>query len=129
MDAFVLNVFLAITGAMIVPLIPIEYLRTLDTNIGRFILLSLPVIVYHSLAPSSSVMVGVVVAIIIDRIHDLRPTPTRFARSRSSFTSGSGSQRKTHEVLLDLSPDYTTHKSNEVVMLEPVEIRRKHGVK
>lgn len=126
MDAFVLNVFLAITGAMIVPLIPIEYLRYLDTNIGRFILLSLPVIMYHSLAPTSSVMVGVVVAIIIDRIHDLRPTPDH---SRSSFTNGSGSQRKTHEVLLDLSPDYTTHKSNEVVMLEPVEIRRKHGVK
>lgn len=124
MDAFVVNVFLAITGAMIVPLIPIEYLRSLDTNIGRFILLSLPVIVYHSLTPASSVMVGVVVAIIIDRIHDLRPTPNH---SRSSFTSGS--QSKTHEVLLDLSPDYTTYKSNEVVMLEPVEIRRKHGVK
>jgi len=128
MDTFVLNVFIVIFGAMIVPLIPIEYLRTLDTNVGRFILLSIPVIMYHSLSPDSAVMAGVVVAIIIDRIHDLNPTPDA---SRSSFSNGSGSggKRDKHEVLLDLSPDYTTHKSNEIVLLEPVEIRRKHGVK
>jgi hypothetical protein len=125
MDTFVLNVFIAIIGAMIIPLIPIDYLRTLDTNIGRFVLLSLPVLMYHFIAPDSAVMMGVVVAIIIDRIHDLDPTP---ANSRSPFSNGSNN-RDTHEILLDLSPDYTTEKSNEVVMLEPVEIRRKHGVK
>ena len=124
MDTFVLNVFIAITGAMIVPLIPIEYLRISDTNFGRFILLSLPVIVYHSLAPDTAVMVGVVVAILIDRIHDLNPTPSH---SQSSFSNGS--KRDKHEILLDLSPDHTLEKSNEIVMLEPVEIRRKHGVK
>lgn len=125
MDTFVLNVFIAITGAMIVPLIPIEYLRISDTNFGRFILLSLPVIVYHFLAPDSAVMVGVVVAIIIDRVHDLNPTPSH---SRSPFSVG-GVKRDKHEILLDLSPDHTIEKSNEIVMLEPVEIRRKHGVK
>lgn len=128
MDTFVLNIFIVIIGAMIVPLIPMEYLRRLDTNVSRFILLSIPVIMYHSLSPDSAVMAGVVVAIIIDRIHDLNPTPDP---SRSPFLNGSGSHitRDKHEVLLDLSPDYTTLKSNEVVMLEPVEIRRKHGVK
>lgn len=126
MDTFVLNVFIAIFGAMIVPLIPIEYLKMLDTNLGRSILLSIPVIMYHSLSPDSAVMAGVVVAIIIDRIHDLNPTPNA---SRSSFASGSGIKRDKHEVLLDLSPDYTSHKSNEIVLLEPVDIRRKHGVK
>jgi hypothetical protein len=78
-------------------------------------------------------MVGVVVGIIIDRIHDLTPD-----HSQSNFGSGSmgsvGGMRnirrgKSDEVLLDLSPDYTKMNSTEIVMLEPVEVRRKHGVK
>lgn len=82
-------------------------------------------------------MAGVVVAIIVDRIHDLQPTPSH-SQSTNTIGSGSGmgggywrlnSQRKRDEVLLDLSPDYTNIRSDEIVMLEPIAIRRKHGLK
>ena len=136
MEAFVTNIFLAITGSMIVPLVPFEYLRLFDTLGGRLLLFSLPVLAFHLLAPSTGVMAGAVVGIIIDRIHDLTPD-----HSRSDLGSGSmasvGTVRemrnirrgKRDGVLLDLSPDYTKMNSTEIVMLEPVEVRRKHGVK
>lgn len=124
MDGLILNVFLAITGAMIIPVIPITYLRTLDNTIGRFILLCMPVFVYHYVSPASGVMMGVVVGIVIDRLHDLVPDSGSFTNG-----SGSGSKRDHDEVLVDLSPDYTKEFTDEIVMLEPIAVRRKHGIR
>lgn len=115
MNPLVLNVFLAILGSMLVPLIPIHYMLVFDTILGRFVLLSLPVILYHYTGVASGIMMGVVSGIIIDRLHDLAPERER--------------ERERDEVAIDLSPDYLGIKTGEVVMLEPVTERRKHGVK
>jgi len=124
MDTVVINVFLAIVGAMILPVIPIDIIRILDNTIGRFILLLCPLLVYHYVSPTSGVMVGVIVGLIIDRLHDLVPD-----NMTDMNGSGSGRARKHDEVLVDLSPDYTKENSREVVMLEPIGVRRKHGVR
>jgi hypothetical protein len=80
METTALNAFLAIVGAMLVPIIPIEYLQ------------------------------------VFDRVHDLSPKSTKPKRERD-------------EILVDLSPDYSEMVTDEIVMLEPVNIRRKHGVR
>jgi hypothetical protein len=130
MDTVIINVFLAIVGAMILPVIPIDIIRILDNTIGRFILLLCPLLVYHYVSPASGVMVGVIVGLVIDRLHDLVPDNMMDGNgSGSGSGSGSGRTRKHDEVLVDLSPDYTKENSREVVMLEPIGVRRKHGVR
>jgi hypothetical protein len=116
METTALNAFLAIVGAMLVPIIPIEYLQVFDTTPGRFSLLIFPVMLFHYVSPQSGVMGGVISGIVLDRVHDLSPKSTKPKRERD-------------EILVDLSPDYSEMVTDEIVMLEPVNIRRKHGVR
>lgn len=105
MESYILDTFLAIVGAMIIPIIPIQYLSVFDTIVGRFVLFGIPVIVYHYTGLVSSIMCAVVSGILLDRIHDVMPNKTKKTLDKET-------------VLVDLSPDFTKHYSDEIVMLE-----------
>jgi len=100
-DSIILSIFVAITGSLILPLIPDEYLRNVDTVVGRTILLSSPLIMAYMNDIPVGVITGVVAAMTIDRSHDrINVVP------------------KGPSVVKDLSPDYTSYHDGEVVILE-----------
>lgn len=116
MEGHITGVFLAIVGSMLVPIVPMSLLETLDTIPGRFVLLGVPVILYHLVNPIVAVMAGVVSGIILDRVHDLAPSQNKnnFADKNSNTQ-----MREKDTVIEDLAPDFTKIKHDQIVMLEP----------
>lgn len=100
-ESIILSIFVAITGSLILPIIPDNYMKSADTIFGRTILLSTPLLMAYLNDIPVGVMTGVVAAMALDRSHDRINT-----------------KPKGPSVIKDLSPDYTSYQDGEIVILE-----------
>lgn len=115
-DNLLFIIVTVLLGAFFILIIPNSFLPYIDTVLGRFILLVLPVITYNIVGAIPSILVLVVCGMILDRSHDIR------IQSRSG--SGSGSiNLEYNQVIQDLSPNYLKSPHNSIVILDTPQRR------